>query len=77
MNTNTEHRNELTKLTAYQASIFLALTEQLTSTYTDDHALALIAKHEVLIAQRERRRFQPMATALSIVGIEAEGAVQR
>lgn len=60
------------ELTAYQANVFLILNDGRAGLrFRDDAALALIAKHRKLIEDRERRRFEPIATAIVIVEIES------
>jgi hypothetical protein len=58
-------------LTAYQANVFLILNDgRAGQRFGDEAALELIAKHSAMIGDRERRRFEPFATARAI--IEAE-----
>jgi len=64
----------ISELTAYQSQVFVALTE---NGYSDEVALDLIAKHVDLIANYERRRFEPTATMRMLVGIEASKGEHR
>src|SRR5438067_103446 len=66
----------VSQLTAYQSQVFIALTEIVYPEYAEDDALALIEKHATIIAERERRRFEPNATARVITELEA-GAQER
>lgn len=57
------------ELTAYQAQVFLILCDGRQTDEAD--ALATIAKHQKLIEDRERRRFEPLATTRAIIEAEA------
>lgn len=60
------------ELTAYQAQVFLILNDGRAGLrFRDAAALNLVRNHHKLIEDRERRRFEPVATARAI--IEAEG----
>lgn len=62
------------KLTSYQTLVYaglIAVEVVGLPAYTDNQALDLIQKHEKLIADRERRRFEPYATARAIREAEA------
>ena len=66
---------KLSSLTAYQASVFHGLTQTIeTFTMSDDRALELIAKHEAMISERERRHFDPFVTAKAIRQAEPESS---
>lgn len=59
------------ELTAYQANVFLILNDGRAGLrFRDAAALNLIKNHRKLIEDRERRRFEPFATAKAIVEAE-------
>lgn len=63
---------KLSKLTGYQALVYIGLTEVIEPEYSDAEALALIEKHSKMIAERERRRFEPYAVARAIQEAETK-----
>ena len=64
----------LSDLPVYQAAVFIGLTQKLQPPYSDERALELIAKHEAMISERERRGFDPYATARAIHQAEPESS---
>jgi hypothetical protein len=72
---NIELAAKISRLTAYQSFVYINLIDKCVPPYSPERAIDLIESHKPMIKERERRKFEPLATARAIQEVDSVGRV--